>query len=178
MWEPITTMSNNQRQFKKQYSQLHKYVYRYVAYRVSHREDAEDIVSTIFLTALDRLDQYDEGRGNMRQWLTGIARFKILNYWRGRKTTVSLDEIFELPDKSFAANTVGHISVQLEVEVILKKVNPDMKALLAMKYVDGLTFKEMAELLGEQPDALRQRFSRLHRQLRVEFQEQDEETSV
>ncbi len=130
-------------------------------------------MSEVFLTALDKLDQYDPERGNLRQWLTGIARFKILNYWRTKRPTVSLDEVFELPDKSAATQTLGRVSVQLEVEIIMKKVKPEMKALLAMKYVDGMTYREMAEALGEEPDALRQRFSRLHRQLRVELTEEN-----
>lgn len=162
-------MKNNHDKLKKEYSRLYTYLYRYVAFRIPHREDAEDVVSDIFLTALDKLHEYDEDRGNLRQWLTGIARFKILNYWRQKKSVVSLETIFQTPDPTFATKILGKISRQLEVEVILKHVKPEAKALLAMRYQDDMTYKEIADLLDEEPDAVRQRFSRLHRNLRIAF---------
>lgn len=166
-------MNENLNKLKKEYSRLYTYLYRYVAYRIPHREDAEDLVSDIFLTALDKLDEYDEDKGNLRQWLTGIARYRILNYWRQKKPIVSLEAVFQIPDPTFPTKILGRISRQLEVEVILKHAKPEAKALLAMRYQDDMTYKEIAELLDEEPDAIRQRFSRLHRNLRIAFTEQN-----
>ncbi|OGL74602.1 hypothetical protein A3C96_02120 [Candidatus Uhrbacteria bacterium RIFCSPHIGHO2_02_FULL_60_10] len=152
---------------KREYASLYPYLYRYVAYRVPRREDAEDVVSDVFLSAVAKLGEFDPTQGSLKQWLTGFARFKVLAYWRARRPAIPLDELFEIPDPTFATKILGRLNRELEARHILRGLNAEAKALLAMRYEDDLTYQEIADALGQEACAVRQRFSRLHRALKI-----------
>jgi len=57
-------------------------VYRYVHYRLIPRSDVvDDVVQEVFLAAWDNLDKY-QGKSSLKNWLLGIARHKVENYYR------------------------------------------------------------------------------------------------
>ncbi|OGL94734.1 hypothetical protein A2348_02335 [Candidatus Uhrbacteria bacterium RIFOXYB12_FULL_58_10] len=59
--------NEKQRQFTREYRQLFDFLYRYVRYRVPSVEDAEDVVSDVFVQAYARLDGYEPLLGTFRQ---------------------------------------------------------------------------------------------------------------
>jgi RNA polymerase sigma-70 factor (ECF subfamily) len=69
-------------------------IYRYVYSRVGNHEDAEDIVSHVFLKALRGVD-YERGQKMIRRWLFQVTRTTIADYWRARYGvfTYSLEEL-------------------------------------------------------------------------------------
>ena len=156
--------------FLREYSNLFDYVYRYVCYRVPQREEAEDLVSETFLQAYHRLWDFDPSRGQLRQWLTGIAKNKLLMHWRRRVVRVGLDAVAEIPDGQ-EGETLALLDHKLIVEKLLDHVSDDMSALLAFRYVDGLSYEEIAEILGKEAAAVRKSFSRLHKQLQKVYEE-------
>lgn len=56
---------------------------RYAYARVRNQSVAEDLVQETFLAAVKGLDKF-EGRSKERTWLTGILKFKVLDYYRKR----------------------------------------------------------------------------------------------
>ncbi|MBT5908333.1 MAG: hypothetical protein HOH25_00930, partial [Opitutae bacterium] len=53
----------------------------YLAARVYHLEDAEDLAQEAFLIAFSKLSTYEIGT-NFRAWLLSIAKFQLNNHWR------------------------------------------------------------------------------------------------
>lgn len=51
---------------------------RFVARQVRDRELAQDLVAESFAIAFSKVDRFDPDRGDVRQWLFGIARIAIL----------------------------------------------------------------------------------------------------
>ncbi len=74
-------------------------VYTFVFYRVGKDpEVAADVVQETFLTALDRIDQYEPDRGAMSVWLMYLARNCIRAANRHRSRMATDDEIWERID--------------------------------------------------------------------------------
>lgn len=166
------TLTEKQLQFEQQYAELFSYVYRYVYYRIPHAQDAEDIVSDIFLQSYKELRQFDEERGGLKQWMTGIMKRKMIDFWRKRKIVFELDEtmlLFDVVDAESTAETIDH---RLLLERVMEQLSPQLKALFALRYVDGLTYEEISELVSKKPEAIRKLFSRLHQKLRLQLPEQ------
>src|SRR3954454_3918070 len=65
---------------------LIKRVYAYVAYRIGHGADAEDVTSATFERALRYRDSFDPRRGDPASWLIGIARRCIADAMQGGDT--------------------------------------------------------------------------------------------
>src|SRR5690606_28206292 len=78
----VRQAQHDRTQFTLLYRAYVEGIYAYVAYKVKHRQDAEDLTAVIFMQALRRLAQYDLARGSFSAWLFGIARHTVQDYWR------------------------------------------------------------------------------------------------
>ncbi|HLC69484.1 MAG TPA: sigma factor, partial [Patescibacteria group bacterium] len=81
----------DKKRFQQFYEANFDKVFRFVLFRVKgNREKAEDLVSEIFMKALEHFEDYDETRGKSA-WLMMIARNHVISSWRDERiTTVSL----------------------------------------------------------------------------------------
>lgn len=57
------------------------YLYRYALARVSNPTAAEDLVQETFLAGIKSLKNFGR-RSTLKTWLTGILKFKIMDYYR------------------------------------------------------------------------------------------------
>lgn len=56
-------------------------LYGYLLYSLPTPEDAQDLLSETYLTALRSISSLDKGSALLR-WLYGIARRKVADFWR------------------------------------------------------------------------------------------------
>lgn len=157
-------------EFSQQYSELYDYVFSYIYIRVKGRETAEDIVSKIFLTAFEIRHNYDPERGSWRQWITGIAKNCLLNHWRSAKMVLSLEDI-EQTEKHVEQHQekVDQFDRELQFESIMSTAPEEVRILLILRYVDDLSYNDIAEITRKTPAAIRKAFSRLHKSLKAEI---------
>jgi len=146
-------------------------VYRYVYFRVGNQVEAEDLVSQVFLAALEGLPNYNH-RGFFAAWLFGIARRKVVDHYRRARpepldglagaATVDPDPLSQL----IADEELTHLS-----GVIARQPEADQE-LLRLRYAAGLSFDQMAALLRRSPAAVKMSLyrllSRLEKQLERE----------
>jgi len=75
-------LNTNKENFKEIYETNFNYVYSFVFLRlVANKEATEDIVQETFISAMKGLKNY-KGTSSYKTWLCGIAKNKILNYYR------------------------------------------------------------------------------------------------
>ena len=169
--------SKKRAELEAEYPALFDYVYRYVCWRVPHRPDAEDLVSTIFINAYEKIDHWDQERGKLQQWITGIARFKVIDYWRGHKIVIGLDDIMQHtllePATENQKKQEEILDAQRIFDMIMDDLPPDIRALCTLRYVDGLTYSEIAQVTEKQPANVRKIFSLLHQRLKDEYGKYD-----
>lgn len=70
------------------------YLFRFAYLRVGSEGAAEELVQDTFVTALQGIEKF-EGRSSVRTWLTGILKFKVLEFYRtrtARDQAVEFDE--------------------------------------------------------------------------------------
>lgn len=170
------TLAQKQDHFQRLYSQLFDKLYRYSYTRVPNITEAEDIVADIFLSAYRSLDKFDDAKGNLEQWLIGIARYAIIDYWKARKITLEFDEAILLFDALEQDNSLEKtIDNKMLFAKIMDQLPGDVAALLTLRYVDDLTYEEIAKLTGKTAESIRQFFSRLHKKLRLQFSDYTQE---
>lgn len=157
--------------FEHLYNQHFDYVYRYVLFRLGNRQVAEDVTSQTFFTALKHQDQYDPEKGSWQQWITGIAKYRLLDYWQKEKVILSLEEVqqaenffFSLPD------SIKQLDQKMLFKSIIQNLSKNLRRLLILRYVDDLTYEEIAKITGKTSVAVRKAFSRLHQHLKAQFE--------
>jgi RNA polymerase sigma-70 factor (ECF subfamily) len=134
-------------------------LFRAASFMCGSEQAAEDLVQETFLAAAESIKRF-EGRSSTYTWLYGIMLNKFRR-WLRRKVTapVSLQESGEgeqgrgLEDLLRADGPLpGEAAEQAEtarlVRAALEHLSGDHRAVISMRYVDGMSYHEIAEVLG------------------------------
>lgn len=111
------------------------------------REEVEDAVQDTFLRLFRDLPRFDAGR-SLRGWVLGIARHVAVD--RCRRGRVRVME--PLPDAAAAAGAAPAEALERAEETdlvarALEALDPEPRAALALRHVQGLTMDELAQAL-------------------------------
>lgn len=163
---------DKERLFSKEYRHLFDRLYRYIRARVDSVHDAEDIVSEALLAGFRTLHTYDSEKGNLEQWCMGIARFRLIAYWKQNLPHLDLETMQE---KIVDEGNDHHFQMDLGIawEKIMGRIPREYHPLFTMKFAEGMTFEEIGQVVGKPSVALRQTFSRVCKKLRLHFVEED-----
>lgn len=148
-----------------------------VAYRLSgHRADAEDLTQEAFLRAYRFFHRYNNEMP-FENWMYRITRNAFVDMIRRRpsKQPISLDQPmnassddqrhFELADSTHEPQSVmmAH-EVDHNLQLALNTLSPDFRETVILADMQGMSYEEIAELLGCSQGTVR---SRLHRARRA-----------
>lgn len=150
---------SNFAKFNEYYQQFMPQVYGYVYLRVN-RDKAltEDLVSEIFMKALEKFDTFSEKEGSFRAWVFKITKNHLIDYYRSSKSkeVESLDEIENLVADEFDTAKAGRQEWEKEeLYKALEELSEDKREIVTLKYLSGYSYKEIAEILKEDENKIR-----------------------
>jgi RNA polymerase sigma-70 factor (ECF subfamily) len=142
-------------------------IYGFILMLVPNFSDAEDILQETVLLMWRKYDGFDP-TSNFLAWGTEIARNKIMNY---RKTRKSSKIIFSNTIFQRLNNRTGRMSGGMEDTIralrgCLNKLSEHDRRLLKMRYEKGITIKSIAEECGRPVQGLYKVFARIINSLR------------
>jgi RNA polymerase sigma-70 factor (ECF subfamily) len=141
-------------------------VYGYAFYQLGDHHDAEDATERTFMAALRGIADFEDRGSTFRAWLFRIAHNTVANAHRSRsrRRTDSLPDSFEraAPDAD-PASLVALADELREVRLAIGQMPDDRRQVILLRFVDGLSTAEVAEVLDRSPGAVR---VLLHRSLR------------
>lgn len=163
-------MQGDRAAFRGLYRRLAPLVNGYVRRRIRVDADAEDLTAQVFHRMLENLSRYDDRRGSVRTWILGIARHAVIDHVRARRPGVSTDEAdIVLADATLLPDDAVLRDERIEmVRSVLSTYSPEVRELLALRFGEGLRYREIAQLVGSTEPAIKQRFSRTLRDLRAQ----------
>ncbi len=141
--------------FGQIYDMLFKKIYRFVFFRVGHKEQAEDLTEEIFLKAFTKIKTVSEDQ-NFEAWVYQIARNAIIDYYRSKKITVGLDEIENTLE--YESNVIDVINLDQQQKFLLKllkELEPVQQTVIKLKFFDELNTPEIAALIKKSEGAVR-----------------------
>lgn len=163
------TQRGDARAFSALFAALHPVVYGYLAARVRVSADAEDLTAVTLHRFVEQIDRYDAARGGVRAWVMTIARNALIDHIRKtRRTDVApLTEVEHLlADARFSPEGLEADPRLQRISEALAEHPPTTREMFALRYGDGLTVTEIAEVLDMSEAAAKQRFSRTLRALK------------
>lgn len=157
-------------EFTKAYDEYADAIFRHCYFRISDRERARDLMQETFVKTWGYILQKGKGIDNLRAFLYKTANNLIIDEYRKAKGNRSLESMqedgFQVGVKEMIT---GRVSNKLQAERILeivKKIDKKYRDAVIMRYMDGLSPKEIAEITGQTQNNISVRITRGVKQLR------------
>ena len=147
-------------------------VYGFFGYRLSSRDEVEDLVQGTFERALKAWGRFDPQRASARTWLLAIAQNLLIDHFRrsSRTREEPLPE-GELADLSLgAADPDERLGLAPDLESALAELSERERELIALRFGGDLSGPEIAELTGLSLANVQQILSRSLRRMRASLE--------
>lgn len=170
--EKIVLVQRDPTNFGELYDQYAPAIYRYLLSRLGNVDEANDVTSQTFLKAVEIFPRYNH-RGYFSAWLFSIALSKCVDHVRrNRRKIEKLQEnmIDSQPDPLAIVMDIERKAVLMRC---IRSLKPEEQELLRLRYVAGLSFVEMADLLKKHDDAVKKRMYRLLERLQKQMEDED-----
>jgi RNA polymerase sigma-70 factor, ECF subfamily len=126
-------------------------VYAFVVSRVRERDLAEDLTADVFHKALENLGKFDWRGVPFSAWLLRIAANLIADRWKqasrellGDPPEISVDAAFE------------EVSERARLFALVEQLPPEQGRVIALRFSEGKSIKEIAQELGRSEGAVKQ----------------------
>ncbi len=154
----LEAQAGNSESFGKLYDIYIKKIYDFVYFKTLNKDVAEDIISLTFLKAWNKINQFKNG--SFAAWLYMIARNSIIDHYRQNKTTINIEDCWDIADKN---DFLGQVDENLNVEIIreaMKNLKTQDREIIIMRFWLDLSFKEIAERLDKSEGAIKMTLGR------------------
>jgi RNA polymerase sigma-70 factor, ECF subfamily len=129
-------------------------------------EQGDDLVQETCLRALSRVERWQPG-SRLDSWMYRIAQNIWLDQMRANKVrgeVVDIDLMEVLPGSDGRDVTESQLTLEA-VDAALQKLPPDQRAVIALVCIEGVSYKEAAEITGVPMGTIMSRLARARRNL-------------
>jgi RNA polymerase sigma-70 factor (ECF subfamily) len=147
---------------------FHGPLLRFIRQRVHDDATAEDLLQDVFLKIHQQIETLKEVK-KLESWIYQITRHTIIDYYRDKKSTITLDEpeVLQLPEELPDDDIVSELFPS--VRTMIHNLPPlDRQALVLTEY-QGLTQKELSARLGLSFSGAKSRVQRAREKLRQQL---------
>jgi RNA polymerase sigma-70 factor (ECF subfamily) len=139
-------------------------VYGYVCSIVRDEHEAEDVTQQIFAKLLTTIDRYEPRQVPFSAWILRVAHNAAIDHLRARRP-VPLEEVRPL---HVADDTTGRERFA-DLRLALAALPDEQRDVLVLRFLIGLTPREVAERIGRSEEAVHGLQHRGRRRLRREM---------
>ena len=135
-------------------------IYRFIALKVGTRQEAEDLSHEVFISAWQKLPTYQAQGFPFSSWLYKIARNRVIDYYRTKKTHLSIDDEVSVDEDMFGVQSEidNVLDVGLDiaaVKVAMQQLTPEQREVVQLRFLDELSPAEIAKLLDKREGTVR-----------------------
>lgn len=157
--------NGSEQAFAALYDTYRNKIYRFIYFKVSDGEKAQELANEVFLKVYDYTK---EGReiDNFQAFIYKIARNLIIDFYRSKRDEVSIEEAPEIISSTDTVEEIDQKMAMDKVKKYLALLNSEYQEPVRLHYFEGLSFKEIAEIIGESEVNARMRAHRGIKQLK------------
>jgi RNA polymerase sigma-70 factor (ECF subfamily) len=143
--------------------------YNLARWLLRHEQDAEDAVQDAYLRAYRSFTRFRGGDG--RSWLLTIVRnvcYSRLRTTRAQPAVEPFDEELHPAGRNDSGNTWGQIKTELLPQA-LAQLEPEFREVIVLHHIEGLAYREIAEIVSVPIGTVMSRLSRARAKLEREL---------
>ncbi|WP_232299538.1 sigma-70 family RNA polymerase sigma factor [Pontibacillus chungwhensis] len=132
----------NEKAFVELFSQYQEDIYRISYTYVKNQNDALDVVQEVAYRSFKKMDTLKHPE-YFKTWLIKMAITCSIDLIRKNKKVITMDASYE----NYIRAEVQDTTLSLTLQELLDKLNEEEKSIIILKFYQGYTFKEIAEIL-------------------------------
>ena len=144
--------------FGELFDRYHDVVFRFVLFRMGDRTFAEDVTQETFVRALRRISSVSYQGRDIGAWFITIARNLIFDHVKSSRYRLehSTGEIIELsPTTHGPEQQVLEGATNDELMRCVRKLNPDQQECITLRFLQGLSVAETAQIMDRNEGAVK-----------------------
>jgi RNA polymerase sigma-70 factor (ECF subfamily) len=132
------------------YDQYHTLLYRYIIRQVNDGETARELTAVVFERFLAALKKGDGPEQQLKAWLYRTAHNLVIDYYRRQvhRDHLPLSESLASSGEGPAQQTERHLLGE-QVFKALPSLTPDQQQVIALKFLEGFSNAEVADLMDK-----------------------------
>ncbi len=139
-------------------------VFRLLFRMTGSKDDAFDLSQETYLKGFAQIEKF-EGRSSIATWLYRIAVNEALQFLRRAETArLKLEKCAKGSNNGKCP--IETTNVRLDVQAALARVDASDRAVLLLRYQDGLDYRAIADILGSAEGTVASRLNRARDRLR------------
>jgi len=135
-------------------------IYKYIFHRLGFHQEAEEITSQTFLSALENINSYVY-HGNFIGWLITIARNKLADFYRRDHPLKELDDEMSLTITEEPLQLMIAQERKNQLQEMISSLSEEEQELLRLRFVVELSFREIGDLMQKSEAAAKKQFYRI-----------------
>lgn len=139
------------------YDKYQPQIYRFIYFKVSHREEAEDLCHQVFLSAWQNIEEYEFKGFPFSAWLYSIARNKVIDHYRTKKNFIDIETVYIVEENDKKTNeAILDFKISLEnVKKTIPKLHQIEQDVIIMRFVEDMSPREIASILNKSEGSIR-----------------------
>lgn len=123
---------------------------RYLSSHTDSREDAEDLMQEIFTSCYKAQDRFDSSKCSEVAWLYIVAKNRLKNYYRDKKSSMSLDalEIEQKDPTDYMAQAVHLMHCREVTAEVIRMLDERSQQIILLRFFEEKSHDEIGKLLN------------------------------
>ncbi len=147
---------HDQDAFAQLYEEYFDKIYRYIAFKIGNKTEAEDMTQQVFLNAIKSISSFRWRGIPFSAWLFRIAHNQVVDYLRkkAKHATTSLDEVLV----SNGNNPQLVAEQNLDIERLLlatKQLTQAQREVISLRFASELSIAQVAKVMGKSQGAIK-----------------------
>ena len=145
------------------YGQLYDHyvsgVFRFIYYRVSSQQLAEDLTSETFVRALRAIQRFNWQGKDFGAWLTTIARNLVADHFKSSRARLEIVTETIPEGRATVASPEEEVLALISNEMLFEAVSSlpnEQRDCVLMRFIQGLSIAQTAAALGRSEGAIKQ----------------------
>ncbi len=145
--------------FSQLYNRYFHRIYRFIWLKVNNSADAEDLTAGVFLNAWRTIDHFSpKHEASFAAWIFKLAHNALIDRYRRQHDVVSLDtlEIYERnKSRNGPEDMLESRLTLMALRQALEMLTNEQRDVVLLRFVEGLSAREVGDILGKQEGTVR-----------------------
>jgi RNA polymerase sigma-70 factor, ECF subfamily len=147
--------AGSEQAFTELYDLYFEKIYRFIFFRVGHKEVAEDLTEDTFIKVFRSLPSLNQ-ESSFESWLYQIARNKVIDYYRSKRQVVPLEEVENTLE--YETNVIDIVNLENQQKIfikLLKELTSEQQTVIKLKFLENLDNDKIAAIMNKNEGAIR-----------------------